>query len=63
MVDWKGSQVTIRIGKTGKDGLTEYLETRHGAYLDTDTMSDIFEKYDPKEHTFLIGPYSEESRP
>lgn len=49
--NWKGTPVRISIWALWSDLVTE-IDT----YLDTDTLSDVFEKYDPVVYTIEVTP-------
>lgn len=50
---WKGSKVCIAIYKAF---IWDYPVYEGCHYLDTHTISDLFEKYPPHNHTYDISP-------
>lgn len=57
MVDWKGKTVDIMV--RGRDA--QIITDISNVFLDTDTMDDIFSKYDPSKHMFIIFPGEHEN--
>lgn len=55
MGHWKGTKVLVQIWET--KGKLVYEEAR---YLDTDTMDDLFDEYDPSIHDYQISPLEDE---
>lgn len=56
--DWKGHQVTIKVRTRLVYGSREVASIK--TLLDTDTMTDVFEKYPPEDHHYLIYPRHED---
>lgn len=54
MSDWKGHKARISVRERLRYGSREvHSET---VLLDTDTVTDLFERYDLNEHSFTIYP-------
>lgn len=53
MSDWKGSKVWVTV-TTKRDYVTEFK-----TFLDTDTLNDVFDEYDPNIHVITIEPNEE----
>lgn len=56
MADWKGTKVCIDIYDAGGDVFIH----KQDVYLDTDTMADLYDKYPPGSHTYVIQPVTSE---
>ena len=54
MTDWKGCKVRIKVFKETPSHIFKEVEERF--YLDTDTLADLFDAYDPRTHEFRIEP-------
>lgn len=57
MIDWKSSLVKITVYKMD-EWVVPVLEAKK--FLDTDTITDIFDIYDPLIHSITIEPYRAE---
>lgn len=55
MLDWKGTKVVVSVyKKMGKS--PPVWEESFATLLDTDTVSDLFSRYDPGRYQFVIIP-------
>ena len=59
MADWKGTLCIITIFTRGEK--PELVDSKR-VFMDTDTMSDIFSKYDLLKHEVIINPYTKEAK-